>query len=279
MKATLWGTRGSIPVAGPGTIRYGGDTSCVAVKCQGGGLIILDGGSGIRALNTDLEQDQRIDRIDILLSHLHMDHVQGLPFFAPMLDTDVAVHVWGPVSTTRKLRDRISRYLSPPLFPIRVRDLENVIFHDVVPGVFELGPIRVTADLVSHPGATLGYRLDENGSVLTYISDHEPALGYNSFPEDPKWTSGFQLAKDADVLIHDAQYNEQEYAQRVGWGHSSVAQLAEFVRMTGPDKIVSFHHDPGHDDWALDDLHAHLDDLLAGCAELVAGTAALSVDV
>lgn len=276
MKAKLWGTRGSIAVSGPGTIRYGGDTSTVEVLCRGGRLVVLDGGSGIRALNSDLTQHKRVD---VLLSHLHMDHVQGLPFFSPMLDPDVAVHVWGPVSTNRSLRERISRYLSPPLFPIRVRDLENVTFHDVVPGEFDIGPIKVTADLVSHPGSTLGYRLEESGRTLTYISDHEPALGNDSFPGEPEWTSGYQLAEGVDVLIHDAQYDDAEYARRVGWGHSSVSQLAEFVRMTSPRRLVTFHHDPGHDDAALDDLHAHLDDLLDGCAELVPGSTGLVIDV
>jgi ribonuclease BN (tRNA processing enzyme) len=263
-------------VSGPGTLRYGGDTSAIELLCAGDRLIILDGGSGIRTLETGSLPHERID---ILLSHLHMDHVQGLPFFPPLLDPEVEVHVWGPVSTTRTLRERIARYLSPPLFPIRVRDLGNVTFHDVVPGEFELGSIHITADLISHPGSTLGYRLSENGSVLTYMPDHEPALGHNGFPGDPQWTSGYALAEGADVLIHDAQYEDDEYTERVGWGHTSVSDLAEFVRMTSPGRLVSFHHDPGHDDQRLDALHERLDDRLAGCTELIPGTTGLVVDV
>jgi ribonuclease BN (tRNA processing enzyme) len=237
-------------------------------------MILLDGGSGVRPVDTSDD----IDRIDILLSHLHMDHVQGLPFFPPLLDPDREVHVWGPISTTRSLRERLSRYMSPPLFPVRIRDLNNVFFHDVVPGTFSLGPIEITADLITHPGSTLGYRLVEGDSTLAYLSDHEPAFGAHPFPQEPAWTSGFDLASGADVLIHDAQYDDDEYTTRVGWGHSSISQLAAFAEMTEVKRVVTFHHDPSHTDDELDVLHEHLDQMLVG-ASLVRGTAGLSVDV
>lgn len=273
MRFRLWGTRGSIAVAGPGTIRYGGDTSAVSLQCEGGRLLILDAGSGLRPITTGTT------RIDILLSHLHMDHVQGLPFFPPLLDPEIEVHVHGPVSTTQTLRERLSRYLSPPLFPVRVRDLANVAFHDVVPGEFEIGGIHIAADLITHPGSTLGYRLTEGESVLTYLPDHEPALGGHDLSVDPGWTSGFQLAEGADVLIHDTQYTDEEYESRVGWGHSSISQLAQFVAATGPGQLVTFHHDPGHDDAVLDDLHSDLGQLLDSGTELIPGRVGLEMDV
>jgi phosphoribosyl 1,2-cyclic phosphodiesterase len=276
LRVRLWGTRGSIAVSGPATLRYGGDTAAVEVECLGDRLLILDGGSGIRALKTDPEIHQRVD---ILLSHLHMDHVQGLPFFPPLLDPDVEVHVWGPRSTTRTLRERISRYLSPPLFPVSVRDLANVTFHDVLPGEFQIGGIRISADLISHPGATLGYRLEEGDSVLTYIPDHEPALGNPNFPDGPEWTSGFALAQGADVLIHDAQYDDLEYSDRVGWGHSSVSHLAAFTEMTNPERLVTFHHDPAHTDTDLDSSHELLDSRIGNRTELIPGVAGLVIDV
>lgn len=275
MRVKLWGTRGSIAVSGPDTIRYGGDTSAVELRCLGDHLLILDGGSGIRAL--EVAPDTR--RIDILLSHLHMDHVQGLPFFAPMLDPDVEVHVWGPSSTTRTLRQRIARYLSPPLFPVRVRDLANVAFHDVTPGEFQIDDLRITADLISHPGATLGYRLTEDSSTLAYLPDHEPSMGLPQIPTNPEWTSGFVLAEGVDVLIHDAQYTDEEYISRVGWGHSSIAHLAAFAAMTQPGKLVTFHHDPSHTDEDLDKLHEALRASLPDDIELVAGTPGLVVEV
>lgn len=217
-------------------------------------------------------------RIDILLSHLHMDHVQGLPFFNPLLDPEVEVHIWGPISTTRDLRERLSRYLSPPLFPVRVRDLPKVSFHDVLPGEFDIGSVRAEADLVSHPGSTLGYRLIEDDRVLAYIPDHEPALGDRSFPGNPEWISGFSLVEEADVLIHDAQYNDDEYTERVGWGHTSMSQLASFVEAASVRRLITFHHDPGHSDEMLDRFHDELRSKLND-VDLVAGTPSVSEEV
>ncbi|HJQ76174.1 MAG TPA: MBL fold metallo-hydrolase [Acidimicrobiia bacterium] len=274
MRFRLWGTRGSIAAAGPHTVRYGGDTSAVEVSCGRDQRIILDGGSGIRPIPVD----EGTERIDILLSHLHMDHVQGLPFFPALLAAEIEVHVWGPISTTRTLRERLARYLSPPLFPVRVRDLPNVLFHDVVPGEFSIGDIGVRADLIAHPGATLGYRLTEGGASLVYMPDHEPALGSRDFPGAPEWTSGFDLAHGADVLIHDAQYDDDEYEARVGWGHSSISQLAAFADMTEAGKLVSFHHDPVHGDDRLDEMHERLAGLMGVC-HLVPGMAGLQLEV
>lgn len=275
MKIKLWGTRGSIAAAGAGTVRYGGDTSCVEVESDGGARLILDAGSGVRPLGLEIEPGPRID---ILLSHLHMDHVQGLPFFIPLLDPDSEVHIWGPISTTQTLRQRLSRYLSPPLFPIRVRDLPNVYFHDVPPGSFDVGAFHVTADLVSHPGSTLGYRIGIDGRELAYIPDHEPALGDSQCPIEPEWTSGFALAHKANLLVHDAQYTDAQYGERIGWGHTSYTQLTQFARLTEVDRLVTFHHDPAHDDRKLDEYHLALEDL-AKDVPIVPGTSGLIVEV
>jgi ribonuclease BN (tRNA processing enzyme) len=218
-------------------------------------LLVLDAGSGMRALGAEVE---RTDRVDVLITHLHMDHIQGLPFFAPLHDPEVRVDVWGPISNTQSLQERLNRYLSPPLFPVRVRDLPNVSFHDVAPGTFEINGIEVTADLICHPGATLGFRLGEEGRVLTYLPDHEPALGAHDFPNDPEWTSGYDLAEGADVLIHDSQYTDDEYRGRVGWGHSSYRHLLGFAAMTGVRTLMTFHHDPAHSDERLDEAHERL---------------------
>lgn len=275
MRVELWGTRGSIASAGPDTVRYGGDTSSVEVTTSEGRKLILDAGSGIRPLGVVCGQTPRID---ILLSHLHMDHVQGLPFFAPLLDPEVETHIWGPISTTQTLRERLSRYLSPPLFPVRVRDLPNVWFHDVPPGEYDLDSVQVTAELVAHPGATLGYRITENGRSLAYIPDHEPAIGNPGFPGDPEWTSGFSLAEEANVLIHDAQYTDDEYSVRVGWGHTSMSHLARFAELVSAERLVTFHHDPGHSDSMLDDFHTELKSKVNGVT-LIPGTASLVVEV
>jgi phosphoribosyl 1,2-cyclic phosphodiesterase len=159
-----------------------------------------------------------------------------------------------------------------------VRDLGNVLFHDVPPGEFDIGQIHVHADLVSHPGATLGYRLVDSNSTLAYLPDHEPALGNRHFPGEPEWTSGFSIAAGVDVLVHDAQYTDHEYEQRVGWGHTSTAQLARFAEMTGVKRLVTFHHDPAHDDSELDRQHADLESVIEG-VDVIRGTTDLAVDL
>ena len=185
-----------------------------------------------------------------------MDHIQGLGFFSPLRDPLVETHIWGPISTERRLAERLSRYLSPPLFPVRLRELQNNHIHDVSPGTFELGELRVTTDLIVHPGPTLGYRIEEDGKTLVYMPDHEVALGHETFPGDPRWTSGFALAEGATMLIHDAQYTELAYADKVGWGHSTLYQLLGFAQQAGVGTVVTFHHDPEHPDDMLDQHHS-----------------------
>lgn len=252
----LWGTRGSVASAGRDTVEYGGDTSCVQVTGPAGEVIILDAGSGIRRVSAAVEG---ATRIDILLTHLHMDHIQGLGFFTPVFDPTVETHVWGPSSTTLGLTERLGRYLSPPLFPVRLRDLPRTTIHDVNPGSFEVGSVVVTADFVSHPGITLGYRLEAGGTSLAYLPDHEPALGSTDFPEQPEWTSGNSLMEGADLLIHDAQYTDSEYADRVGWGHSTFSHATRLAARAKVGTLVTFHHDPAHSDHFLDDIGRELE--------------------
>jgi phosphoribosyl 1,2-cyclic phosphodiesterase len=244
-------------VAAPGadTARYGGNTSCVEVCGSNGTVLVLDAGTGIRLLGRALGRDVR--RVDILLTHLHMDHIQGLGFFGPLFDPDVETHLWGPASTTLDLRGRLARYLSPPLFPVHLRDVPRLVLHDLPAGEFDVGEFRIVADRVCHPGYTVGYRIAAaNGAALAFLCDHEPALGVPRFPMSADWTSGYELARDVDLLIHDAQYSLQEYANHVGWGHSALEHTLAFARLTRAKHLVTFHHDPAHDDDAIDRLTA-----------------------
>ncbi|MGH2374934.1 MAG: MBL fold metallo-hydrolase [bacterium] len=253
MRVTLWGTRGSLPSAGPDTVRYGGNTSCVEVRGADGTCLILDAGTGIRRLGAAIEPS--VPRVDVLLTHLHMDHIQGLGFFAPLYRPDLEVHVWGPPSTTLGLRARLGRYLSPPLFPVHLRDLPSpLVLHDVPLGRFGIGGFQIAAALVCHPGPTVGYRITEGERSVTYIPDHEPALGARNFPMSPEWTSGFDLAAGVDLLIHDAQYSPAEYTTHIGWGHSSIPHAMGFAGVAQARRLVTFHYDPSHSDDFLDRL-------------------------
>jgi phosphoribosyl 1,2-cyclic phosphodiesterase len=249
----LWGTRGSLPTPGPDTERYGGNTACVEVRGDDGTTLVLDAGTGIRRLGESLERP--LNRIDLLLSHLHMDHIQGLGFFGPVFDPSVEVHIYGPASATLPLRERLARYLSPPLFPVYLRDLLTTIHLHEVPGPdFDVGIFRISSRFVCHPNPTVGYRIQDGSASITYLPDHEPALGLRGPLLPGPWTSGYELASRADLLIHDSQYGDEEYPLHVGWGHSSLRQAIDFAALAGAKHLVPFHHDPSHHDDDLDEL-------------------------
>jgi phosphoribosyl 1,2-cyclic phosphodiesterase len=248
MRIKIWGSRGSLASAGPDTIRYGGNTACVEVLGEDGTLLILDAGSGIRRLADAMPS---VSRVDVFLTHLHMDHIQGLGFFSPLFREDVGVRLWGP-KASGDLPSRLARYLSPPLFPVRVRDLRSVIFETAPDRQIRVGGLSIAAQPVVHPGATVGYRITEGDQTFAYIPDHEPALGTPGFPIAARWTSGAALAWDVDVLVHDAQYTAEEYSTRVGWGHSTLDHAVSLAKLVGARTLVPFHHDPGHSDDALD---------------------------
>lgn len=253
MKVKIWGSRGSIASPGDATIRYGGNTACVSIETEDGDLLVLDAGTGIRSLGQTMSNE--IDCVYLLLTHLHMDHIQGLPFFAPLRQPGVEVHIYGPTSTILSLNKRLSRYLSPPLFPVSLRELSaDLHFHEQPSGTVKIGNFRVSAQLVIHPNPTLGYRIQVEDTAMTYIPDHEPALGSRIFPRSGEWTSGYALAEGTDLLIHDAQYTQEQYQTRVGIGHSSIEQAIQFAELTGAKHLVTFHHDPSHDDATLDQM-------------------------
>lgn len=216
-----------------------------------GTTLILDAGSGIRRLSRGLSKNP--SKYHILLTHLHMDHIMGLGFFEPLFEPDVEVHIWGPAGVRHNLRSRLSRYMSPPLFPVHLGSLPcNLYLHEIPSGDVDIGSFHISSAYVCHPGHTVGFRIESPRGVVTYIPDHEPALGVDDFPSVEEWTSGFDLAREADILIHDAQYTHEEYPRHLGWGHSSVEQAIAFGELTGVRRLVPFHHDPTHSDDDLD---------------------------
>jgi phosphoribosyl 1,2-cyclic phosphodiesterase len=255
MHIKLWGTRGSIPTPGPATVRYGGNTSCVGVTLSDGTLLVLDAGSGIRNLTLAPDGEEPPRRLHILLTHLHIDHIQGLLFFSPLFDADMEITIWGPAAAGGSLQDRIARYLSAPLTPVEVRELPcQLDFQDCPPTEWEIGPARIRAEAVNHRGPTLGFRIEEPGASLCYLPDHEPALAGPLAQLDSAWLSGYGLARDVDLLLHDCQYTDAEYPSHFGWGHSSLSDALTFARRTNARHTLLAHHDPRHSDDELDAL-------------------------
>jgi phosphoribosyl 1,2-cyclic phosphodiesterase len=253
MKIKVWGARGSVPAPGPEMNRYGGNTSCVEVTLASGEHIILDAGTGIRTLGLDLTVSPHVN---ILLTHLHLDHIQGLMFFPPCFRADAEIMIWGPASPEASLEDRFARYISAPLSPVEVRELPcDVSFRDAPHTEWQIGPATIRAGSVTHRGPTLGYRITEGDATLCYIPDHEPGLGVRLDGDEPEWISGYDLARGASLLLHDCQYTDEEYPHHVGWGHSPLSDTLAFAGRVDPERLLLFHHDPLHSDDFLDAFH------------------------
>jgi ribonuclease BN (tRNA processing enzyme) len=232
---------------------YGGNTACVELTLSDGTEVILDAGTGIRELGYARKDGSH--PVHILLTHLHLDHIQGLMFFTPLFDPRCEVSVVGPPSHDGPLLGRLARYISAPLAPVEIRELPaRAAFEEAPRGQWSIGPARIEATLVNHRGPTLGYRITDGGTTVVYIPDHEPALGQPVASSAPEWISGLDLARDADLLIHDSQFTPDEYAHRIGWGHSALPDAVTFAARSGARRLALFHHDPLHDDAMLDRL-------------------------
>jgi phosphoribosyl 1,2-cyclic phosphodiesterase len=260
LRLTIWGCRGSVPTPGPDTVAFGGNTSCVEVALEDRTVLVLDAGTGIIDLGTDLAS-RGVRRLHLLLTHLHLDHLEGLRFFAPLWDEGVRLDIWGPPSPLVGLQERISRAFSPPLFPVELSEVPaQVTFRDLPREPWTMEGVSLAADLVVHPGPTVGFRIETESASFAYIPDHEPALvGIDGRSID--WISGAALAEGVDLLFHDAQYLEEEYETRIGWGHSSVSDAVAFGQAVRARRLLLFHHEPRHSDESLERLEARAQSL------------------
>ena len=260
MSLTLrfWGTRGSIPSPGPNTVRYGGNTPCVELRTAEGWLVILDAGTGIRELGRSLVARANGGPVsgDIFLTHAHWDHIQGIPFFAPLFHKGNHFTIWGSQSLQTSI-DRVVRdQMSPVVFPVSFEELQAQIdFQDLAEECREGRGYEVSAMVVRHPGGALGYRFtngNAGGRALVYVSDNElnPAARYD---DSAGWRARFvEFARGAAVLVHDTMYTTQEYDAFVGWGHSTYDDAVELAMEAGVERLVLFHHRPERTDDEVD---------------------------
>ncbi len=254
MRVTFHGVRGSTPSPSKANQRYGGNTSSVAVHTGEGSPILLDLGTGARLFG-ETSADPFVGAI--LVTHLHWDHIQGLPFLTALLRPGASAKLYGPRQQDMSLMDAIRVFVKPPYFPVGIDDLPcDIEAIGIGDETFEVGTAVVTARLVPHVGETLGYRIDHGGRSVVYISDHQQ-------PPDPMDIAPgvVELCRDADVLIHDAQYTPEEFAAKSDWGHCTIAYAVHVAACTGVSRLVLFHHDPSHHDELLDELAARAAEL------------------
>jgi phosphoribosyl 1,2-cyclic phosphodiesterase len=251
---TFWGVRGTLPVSRKDSIRYGGNTSCVSVAFPDGRLFVFDAGTGIKALSDALVAAKR-PRIEgeILISHPHWDHINALPFFVPFYVQGHRFEICGPSHGNVTMRDLISAQMDGVYFPITVREFAaSVTYRDLSEGDFEIGGIPVKTMLLTHPGNCLGYRLTCGKRSICYVTDNEMYVPGSECYSEEYAERLAEFARDADVLITDCTYTDEEYPRKAGWGHSSVSQVADLSARARVRNLYLFHHDPDHTDAVID---------------------------
>jgi CheY-like chemotaxis protein/phosphoribosyl 1,2-cyclic phosphodiesterase len=260
MRVRFWGTRGSIATPGPGTVRFGGNTSCVEVTTSGGACFIFDCGTGARPLGAELmAHTPKPISATILLSHTHWDHIQGFPFFAPLFVRGNQITVCGPEGSGHSLREVLSGQMEFTYFPVEIGQLPATItFRELGEGTHELGGARIVAQYLNHPATALGYRVEADGAAVVYLCDHEP-FSETLWHNHPASSHAESIVHEGDrrharfmagagLVIHDAQYSPEEYPSKKNWGHSTYEYAVALAAAAGVRQLALTHHDPTHDD-------------------------------
>jgi phosphoribosyl 1,2-cyclic phosphodiesterase len=254
-----WGSRGSIPTSGKHYLRYGGNTTCLEIRNSSDDVLLVDAGSGIREAGNALLAEGHRD-FALILTHAHWDHIMGFPFFKPLYNHKTNIAVWGCDFAQHSIRDMLARVMSAPYFPINYDDVHaDVIYADSCGGIYTLGDIIITQIALSHPNQGMGYKFSENGKVFVFLTDNELAFRHEGGMARQDYV---EFCRGADVLFHDAEYDNEEYSKRQGWGHSTIEQAVDLALDAGVGRLGLFHHNQDH----LDD---EIDDMVSRCRQVI----------
>ncbi|MBI4499055.1 MAG: diguanylate cyclase [Chloroflexi bacterium] len=285
MYVRFWGTRGSIPTPGPSTARYGGNTSCVEVIADDGTHIILDCGTGARELGLHLlSSGVRPLRLHLFIGHTHWDHIQGFPFFIPAFLPDVEMNIYGAAGFQRSLEDAMAGQMQYTYFPVKLHDLRSRLhFTELEEGFFRVGEVLVETQYINHTAPTMAYRISSGGATVVYVTDHEPFwVPTGPTLHHPGDQRHIAFLHGADLVIHDAQYTQEEYSSKLGWGHSTIEYATDVALAAGVARLALFHHDPAHADAMLERLEQGARARVAardGALDVFAAAEGLELDV
>ena len=244
-----WGARGSIPVSGEAYLKYGGDTTCIEIRTNNDDIIIIDAGSGIRRLGNSLMSEKR-HQYAMFFTHAHWDHLMGFPFFKPIYFKQTEISMYGCPFVQTSVRDMIARVMAPPNFPVNYEDIRAKInYHETCETEFLLNSMKVTSIALSHPNQGMGFRFEENGKNFVFLTDNEITYRHSGGLD---YEDYLKFSADADLLIHDAEYNAQEYTITRTWGHSVYLDVLDLAMKAGVKKLGLFHHNQERSDSAID---------------------------
>ena len=250
MKIKIWGCRGSLPVSGKRHVEYGGNTTCVEITLSDGGTVIFDAGTGLRNLGKEMMDRDGEKEVYLYLSHSHWDHLMGFPFFGPAFSPDWKINIRGGPIAKETLRNFFEHTMEPPYFPARMSAMKaEMLFTHGIPKITRAGSAEITPIPLSHPNGGYGFRLEDEGKTVVFLTDNELDHQHHGGESVLGYT---QFCRDAELILHDAQYTPQEYKRSVKWGHSSFVSAVQMAINSNAGSLGLIHHDPDHDDAALD---------------------------